>query len=107
MRNVVHRGLHRFIERNDASGLHPPVVEKIRNILTFLQDIEDVQEMRHVPGWKVHQLAGDTARFTRFREVLALSALWFSAPRNRANLFHSQQNKKHLLILFKQIHVCR
>jgi proteic killer suppression protein len=62
IRNVVHRGLRRFIERNDASGLHSPVVEKIRNIVTFLQDIEDVQEMRLVPGWKVHQLGGDRKR---------------------------------------------
>ena len=58
IRNVAHRGLRRFIERNDASGLHPPVVEKIRNILTFLQDMEDAQEMRDVPGWKVHLLTG-------------------------------------------------
>ena len=59
IRNVVHRGLRRFIERNDASGLPPAVVEKIRNILTFLQDIQTVQELRDVPGWKVHQLGGD------------------------------------------------
>jgi proteic killer suppression protein len=59
IRGVVHRGLRRFIERNDGSGLPPPVVEKIRNILTFLQDMEDVQEMRDVPGWKGHQLGGD------------------------------------------------
>jgi len=27
IRNVVHRGLKRFIERDDASGLAPAVVE--------------------------------------------------------------------------------
>jgi len=59
IRNVVHRGLRRFIERDDASGLPPPVVEKIRNILTFLQDIDSLQEIRDVPTWKVHQLSGD------------------------------------------------
>ena len=56
---MVHRGLRRFIERDDASGLPPPVVEKIRNILTFLQDIDSLQEIRDVPTWKVHQLSGD------------------------------------------------
>jgi proteic killer suppression protein len=35
IRNVVHRGLRRFIQRDDASGLPPAVVEKIRNILHF------------------------------------------------------------------------
>lgn len=57
--NVSHRGLRRFIDRNDASGLTPPTVEKLRNILTFLQDMEDVKELRDIPNWKVHQLTGD------------------------------------------------
>jgi toxin HigB-1 len=52
IRNVVHRGLRRFIQRNDPSGLAPAVVEKVRNILTFLQEMEDTQELRDVPSWK-------------------------------------------------------
>jgi len=59
IRNVLHRGLRRFIERDDPSGLPPAVVEKVRNILTFLQDMDDAQELRDVPSWKVHQLTGD------------------------------------------------
>ena len=58
IRNVVHKGLRRFIERDDASGLAPPVVEKVRNILTFLEAMEDGREIRHVPGWKAHLLTG-------------------------------------------------
>jgi len=59
IRNVAHRGLRRFIHRNDASGLAPSVVEKVRNILTFLQEMEDVRELRDIPNWNAHQLAGD------------------------------------------------
>jgi len=59
IRNVVHRGLRRFIQRNDPSGLAAAIVEKVRNILTFLQEMEDAQELRDVPSWKVHQLTGD------------------------------------------------
>jgi len=59
IRNVVHRGLRRFIQRNDPSGLAPAVVEKVRNILTFLQEMEGSQELRDVPSWKAHQLTGD------------------------------------------------
>jgi proteic killer suppression protein len=59
IRNVAHRGLRRFIQHNDASGLAPSVVEKGRNILTFLQEMEDVQELRDVPSWNAHQLTGD------------------------------------------------
>jgi hypothetical protein len=32
IRNVVHRGLRRFIERDEASGMPAPAVEKVRNI---------------------------------------------------------------------------
>jgi len=41
IRNVIHRGLRRFIESDDASGLSASVVEKVRNIVTFLQEMEN------------------------------------------------------------------
>ncbi len=59
IRNVVHRGLRRFIQRNDPSGLAAAVVEKVRNIVTFLQEMEDAQELRDMLHWKAHQLTGD------------------------------------------------
>ena len=59
IRNVIHRSLRRFIERDDASGLPPAVVEKVRNIITFLQEMEDVKELRDIPSWKAHPLSGD------------------------------------------------
>ena len=59
IRNVVHRGLRRFIQHNDASGLAPAVVERVRNILTFLQEMEDTHELRDIPTWKAHQLTGN------------------------------------------------
>jgi toxin HigB-1 len=58
IRTVTHRGLRRFIERDDASALAPAVVERIRNIVTFLQEMADAGELRDVPGWKAHQLSG-------------------------------------------------
>jgi len=56
---VIHPGLRRFIQRDDASGLAPHVVEKVRNIVTFLQEMEDAEELRDVPSWRVHRLTGD------------------------------------------------
>ena len=47
------------MQQNDVSGLPPSVVEKVRNILTFLQENEDAQELRDVPSWNAHQLTGD------------------------------------------------
>jgi proteic killer suppression protein len=59
IRNVVHKGLRRFIENDDPSRLQPAVVEKIRRIVTFLQDMESEDEIRTVPSWKAHLLTGD------------------------------------------------
>jgi toxin HigB-1 len=59
IRSVAHRGLRRFMQHNDPYGLAPSVVEKVRNILTFLQEMEDSQELRDVPSWNAHQLTGD------------------------------------------------
>lgn len=58
IRKVLHKGLRRFIEHDDPSGLAPAIVEKVRNMLTFIEAMEDGREMRHVPGWKAHQLTG-------------------------------------------------
>lgn len=59
IRNVIHKGLRRFIETDDASGLQPAVVAKIRRMVSFLQDMEKEDELRTVPSWKAHQLTGD------------------------------------------------
>jgi len=59
IRNVSHRELRRFIEYNDTSGLSPSSVEKIRNIVTFLQEAEEAREFHDIPSWKIHHLTGD------------------------------------------------
>ena len=59
IRNVLHRGLRRFIQDDRAAGLQPAIVPKLRRILSFLQDMEHQEELRTVPGWKTHQLGGD------------------------------------------------
>jgi proteic killer suppression protein len=57
IRNVIHKGLRRFIESDDASGLQPAVVVKVQRIVSFLQDMEE--EVRTVQSWKAHMLTGD------------------------------------------------
>ena len=59
IRNVIHKGLRRFIEDDNASGLPAAVIPKIRNIVSFLQDMEEEGELRTVPSWKAHQMTGD------------------------------------------------
>lgn len=56
--SIRHRGLRRFVENNDASGLPAPYVDKIRKMLSFLQDAQDVSELKSIPAWKAHILTG-------------------------------------------------
>ena len=59
IRKIRHRDLRRFVEKDDASGLPPEFVEKIRNILSFLQEMESIDELKSIVAWKAHQLTGD------------------------------------------------
>jgi proteic killer suppression protein len=56
---VKHKGLRRLLETDDPSGLPAPFAEKLRRMLSFLQDMESVEELRGIPVWRVHQLTGD------------------------------------------------
>lgn len=59
IRNVRHKGLRRFIEKDDASGLPPASLERIGNIVSFLQEMGSAEELHDVPTWKAHPLTGD------------------------------------------------
>lgn len=59
IRNVIHKGLRRFIEDDDVSGLPPDVRPKLRKIVGFLQDMGQEDELLTVPVWKAHRLTGD------------------------------------------------
>lgn len=59
IRNVIHKGLRRFIEDDDESGLQPAVIVKIPRMVTFLQDMEREDELRTVLSWKAHMLTGN------------------------------------------------
>jgi len=56
---VLHKGLRRFIKDDDASGLQPAVVPKLRRMISFLQDMAREDELRSIASWKAHQLTGD------------------------------------------------
>jgi plasmid maintenance system killer protein len=59
IRNVIHKGLRRFILDDDSAALPPAVVPKVTKIVSFLQDMEQENELRTVPSWKAHQMTGD------------------------------------------------
>ena len=43
-------------------GLPPDAVDKVRAMLTFLQDMQDPEKLRAFALWRAHQLAGDRKR---------------------------------------------
>lgn len=59
IRSFVHKGLKRLYLQDSPTGLPADAVDKIRKILAFLQDMEDPEELRSIPAWKVHTMTGD------------------------------------------------
>jgi proteic killer suppression protein len=55
----MRKALRRFIEADDPTGLQPAAVDKVRKMVSFLQDMESEEELRAVPTWKAHRLTGD------------------------------------------------
>jgi proteic killer suppression protein len=49
----------RLYEDDVAKGVPPDTVDKLRKMLAFLDDMEDPEELRALPSWKVHTLTGD------------------------------------------------
>jgi proteic killer suppression protein len=58
---IRHKGLRRFYERDDASGLPATFVEKIRDIFSAIEFAERLAEIETVPGWRLHALKGARA----------------------------------------------
>jgi proteic killer suppression protein len=57
--SFVHKGLKRLYLEDSAKGLPANAVDKLRAMLTFLQDMQDPEKLRAFPLWKAHQLAGN------------------------------------------------
>jgi proteic killer suppression protein len=59
IRNFVHKGLKKLYMEDSVKGLPPDAVDKLRAMLTYLQDMPDPEKLRAFPLWKAHQLTGD------------------------------------------------
>jgi toxin HigB-1 len=53
-----HKGLKRLFERDDASGIRPDLVDKIRTILSQLDEAQTIEDMRMI-SFHLHALKGD------------------------------------------------
>ena len=59
IRNFIHKGLKKLYADDVARGVPPDTIDKLRKMLAFLDDMEDPEELRALPSWKVHILTGD------------------------------------------------
>ena len=59
VRSIAHKGLRRLYEDNSSKGLSADTVDKLRKMLTFLDAVENPEELRALPLWKAHVLTGD------------------------------------------------
>lgn len=53
-----HKGLRRFFEASDTSGINPQFAAKLRRQLTLLDGASSPDDM-NAPGYRLHQLKGD------------------------------------------------
>lgn len=61
IRNIRHKGLRRLVEKNDPKGLPQDYVKKISDIMVFLIDMEDIEEVFDLTKYKPHRLTGERA----------------------------------------------
>jgi proteic killer suppression protein len=59
IRNFAHKGLKRFYTKDNATGVPPDTVDKLRKMFVYLDNMEDPEELRTLTVWKVHTLTGD------------------------------------------------
>ena len=59
IRNFAHKGLQKLYAEGGAKGVPLAAVDKLRKMLAFLDDMQDPEELRSLPAWKVPTLTGD------------------------------------------------
>ena len=59
IRNILHKGVKRLYAEDNAKGVRPDTVDKLRKMLAFLDEMEAPEELRALSSWKVHTLTGD------------------------------------------------
>lgn len=61
IRNIRHKGLRNYVVKNNPKGLSQDYIEKITDIMTFLIEIEDIEEVMDLKKYNPHRLTGERA----------------------------------------------
>ena len=57
--SIRHKALRRFAETGSPRGLHAGSVDRLRNMLAYIDAINTAEELRVPPNFSAHQLTGD------------------------------------------------
>jgi proteic killer suppression protein len=74
IRSFTHKGLKGLYEEDSSRGVSADLVDKLRKMLAFLDNMQDPEELHSLPAWRAHMLSGDrkgtwTLRVTRNRRL--------------------------------------
>lgn len=58
---ICHKALRSFAETGNAKGLPGNLVDRLRNMLAYLDAIGAVEELKAPPNFGAHMLTGDRA----------------------------------------------
>ena len=58
IKSIKHKAVKRLFLEDNPKGLPSDCIEKLRAMLTFLQDMRNPETLRVFPLWKTHQLTG-------------------------------------------------
>ena len=59
IRSFVHKGLKRLYEDDNAKGVPPDTVDKLRKMFAFFDAMQQGDELRALTVWKAHSLLGN------------------------------------------------
>jgi len=59
IRSFGHKGIKHLYEDDNAKGVPPDTVDKLRKMFAFLDAMQQAEELRALTVWRVHTLLGD------------------------------------------------
>ena len=63
IRSFRHKGLREFYEDDRLRGIRADQAKRLRRVLTALDTAATIDDMKLMPGWRLHPLTGDRAGF--------------------------------------------
>lgn len=55
IRTFAHKGLQRLYTQDNAKGVPPDAADKLRKMLAYLDNMEDVEELRTLTAWNAQR----------------------------------------------------